>query len=71
MHRAYAFAAKRYRLERGATARSGHSAEEEQLSGLELNWKDSSLGVSTGESSDVNDPLLNRLVHGLAVSRKE
>jgi hypothetical protein len=58
-------------LERDATARSGHSAEEEQLSGLELDMKDSSLGVSAGESSDVTDPLLNRVAQGLVVSRKE
>jgi hypothetical protein len=58
-------------LERDAAARSGHSAEDEQLSGLELDLKDSSLGVSAGESSDVADPLLNRVVQALAVSRKE
>jgi len=58
-------------LERDAAARSGRSAEEEQLSGLELDLKDSSLGVSAGESSDVTDPLLNRVAQGLVVSRKE
>jgi len=38
---------------------------------LELDLKDSSLGVSAGESSDVTDPLLNRVAQGLVVSRKE
>jgi hypothetical protein len=59
------FASKRYRLEHDAAARSGHYEEEEQFSGLELDIKDSSLGVTAGESSAVTDPLLNRVAQEL------